>query len=170
MADKENKNAKQTGDNAPQFGLMVHTQYVKDFSFENPHAPESFSTADGTAPKMDANINMSLRLLDKEKALYEVVLEVSSTAKRNDKTLFMAEIQYGLVASVHKEVPEQHHHPLLLIEGPKMAFPFVRQLLANAIQAGGYPPLLLNPVNFEELYRQQYLQQAKAMKETKGNA
>ncbi|MAS86690.1 MAG: protein-export chaperone SecB [Micavibrio sp.] len=170
MADKENKNTKQTGDNAPQFGLMVHTQYVKDFSFENPNAPESFSTADGSAPKMDANINMSVRQLDKEKALYEVVLEVSSTAKRQDKTLFMTEIQYGLVASVNKDVPEQHHHPLLLIEGPKMAFPFVRQLLASAIQAGGYPPLLLNPVNFEELYRQQYIEQAKAMKDTKGTA
>lgn len=160
MSSEDNKNNEAAGSSgdAPQFGMMIHSQYVKDFSFENPNAPETLGAGSGQAPQMDANINMHATQVNKEMDLFEVVLEVSATAKREDKTLFLAEVQYGVLASV-KNVPEEHRHPLLLIEGPKMAFPFVRQLLASAIQAGGYPPLLLNPVNFEELYKQQYLSQ-----------
>jgi len=106
--------------------------------------------------------------LDKEKNLYEVVMHVNVTSEREGKVLFHVELQYGLVASVQGAVPEEHHHPLLLIEGPKMAFPFVRQILANTIQAGGYPPLLLNPVNFEELYKKQYMSQQQ--EQAAGNA
>ena len=96
---------------APQFGMMVHTQYVKDFSFENPNAPETLGGGQ-TQPKLDANINMHARALNKDEALYEVVLDVSASATRDNKTLFVAEVQYGVVASV-KGVPEEHHHPLL---------------------------------------------------------
>lgn len=145
----------------PQYGMMVHTQYVKDFSFENPNAPETLNQGEGQ-PQLDANINMQANVLDAEKHLYEVVLEVSAKAERANKTLFMAEIAYGLMVSVNKDVPEDHRHPLLLVEGPKLAFPYVRQLLSTAIQSGGYPPLLLQPVNFEELYRKQYMEQMKA--------
>ena len=159
MAKKQNDDNEvlQNGQ-APQYGMVVHTQYIKDFSFENPNAPETLAGGQGM-PQMDANINMQAIVLDAEKRLFEVVMTVSASAKRDDKTLFMAEVQYGIAASVSESIPEEHRHPLLLIEGPKMAFPFVRQILANAIQAGGYPPLLLQPVNFEELYRAQYLSQ-----------
>lgn len=152
---------------APEFGMMVHKQYIKDFSFENPNAPETLGGGQ-TQPKMEANINMQAISLDKEKNLYEVVMHVNVTSEREGKVLFHVELQYGLVASVQGAVPEEHHHPLLLIEGPKMAFPFVRQILANTIQSGGYPPLLLNPVNFEELYKKQYLSQQQ--EQAAGNA
>lgn len=161
MAENDATNNQDNSQAMPQFGLMVHTQYVKDFSFENPNAPETLSAGAGQ-PQLDANINMQANVLDAEKNLYEVVLEVSAKAERENKTLFMAEIAYGLMVSVNKDVPEEHRHPLLLVEGPKLAFPYVRQMLSSAIQSGGYPPLLLQPVNFEELYRQQYLEQMKA--------
>lgn len=172
MSDKDTKKEPQTPNAqgaAPQYGMMVHTQYVKDFSFENPNAPESYSYKGASTPNMDANINMHAKALDGEQNLYEIVLEVSAQATREGKTMFLAEISYGIVASVNENVPEQHRHPLLLIEGPKLAFPFVRQMLANAIQDGGYPPLLLQPVNFEELYKQQYLEQARAQAAAEAN-
>lgn len=136
--------------------VQIHTQYVKDLSFENPNAPDTLRAgqAGGQAgPKMDININLDVRPIeDKDiKSLYEVVLTLSATAKRDDTTVFLAELQYGIVASL-ENVPEDQHHPVLLIEVPRMAFPFARQILADATAAGGYPPLLLNPVDFHAMY------------------
>ncbi len=91
-----------------------------------------------------------------DKGTFEVVLHISATAKRGDTTLFIAELQYGVVCSISSKVPDQHIHPLLMIETPKMAFPFVRQILCDAVMGGGYPPLMLNPVDFEGLYISQY--------------
>tara|TARA_Y100001001_G_scaffold81364_1_gene79254 strand:- start:361 stop:870 length:510 start_codon:yes stop_codon:yes gene_type:complete len=166
----ENQNQQQgsTQDTARFASMTVHHQYVKDFSFENPNAPETMAGGQ-SQPALSANVNMQAKQLDKDQALYEVTLNVTATAKREEKVLFMAEIDYGLLLSV-PNVPEEHRHPLLLIEGPKLAFPFVRQILANAIQNGGYPPLLLNPVNFEELYKQQYLAQQAAAQDAVGTA
>ena len=137
--------------------LTVHAQYVKDFSFENPHAPATLRSdkKDGGAPEMQVNVNLRNARLD-DAGLYEVVLGIEAQAKRGDTVLFMAELQYGVVCSVAKSIPEQHVHPLLMIEAPKLAFPFARQILCDAVIQGGYPPLMLNPVDFEGLYIQQY--------------
>ncbi len=140
----------------PNLPLTIHAQYIKDMSFENPNAPESLRpTKETGAPQMEVNVNLDSNPLA-DKGTFEVVLHISATAKRGDMTLFIAELQYGVVCSVSSKVPDQHIHPLLMIETPKMAFPFVRQILCNAVMGGGYPPLMLNPVDFEGLYISQY--------------
>lgn len=137
--------------------ITIHTQYIRDMSFENPNAPESMR-AGKDIPDMNVNIGMDARSLsdDNVKNLYEVVLTISATAKRGDKPVFIAEVIYGVTVSISDVVPEDQHHPLLLIEIPKFAFPFARQILATLTSQGGYPPLLLNPVDFQALYMDRF--------------
>ena len=104
---------------------------------------------------MQVNVNMDSTALD-DKGMHEMVLTIEARAKRGDQILFIAELQYGVVCSISPSVPEQHVHPLVMIEAPKMAFPFARQILCDAVIGGGYPPLMLNPVDFEGLYLAQY--------------
>lgn len=158
MTDEKKDDSTETKPETPRAKaapVQIHTQYVKDLSFENPNAPDTLRAGQGgqTGPQMDININLDARPIeDKDiKSLYEVVLTLSATAKRDKTTVFLAELQYGIVASL-ENVPEDQHHPVLLIEVPRMAFPFARQILADATAAGGYPPLLLNPVDFHAMY------------------
>jgi len=139
----------------PNMPLTIHAQYIKDMSFENPNAPASLQSSEAGAPQMEVNVNLDSAPMD-QKGFYEMVLTINTTATRNDKTLFIAELVYGVVCSVAENVPEQHVHPLVMIEAPKMAFPFARQILCDAVIGGGYPPLMLNPVDFEGLYVSQY--------------
>ncbi len=135
--------------------VVIHAQYIKDLSFENPNAPGVFS--DAGKPVMDANFSMDAKKLDvkEHENLYEVSLGIHVVAKRADVVAFIAEIEYGVMVSLG-DVPEAQHHPLLLIEMPKYAFPFVRQIVANLTQQAGYMPLLLSPVNFKNFYMQQF--------------
>ncbi|MDB2682758.1 protein-export chaperone SecB [Alphaproteobacteria bacterium] len=141
--------------------VTVHAQYVRDLSFENPNAPESLQ-AGQSAPEMDVNIGMDARKLEDKATpnLYEVGLSVRAEAKRGEDVVFIAEILYGVTVSLGSEVPEDSHHPLLLIEIPKLAFPYVRKLLSDVTTDGGFPPLLLSPVDFQALYMQRFAQQA----------
>ncbi len=137
---------------ASNLPVMVHAQYVKDISFENPSAPFSLKPGQEN-PKMDVNINLDVRNLEdpQVKSLYEVALRMSVRATRADQTIYIAEVVYGVAVSL-PNVAEEHHHPLLLIEIPKLAFPFARKVVADLIQDGGYPALLLGPVDFASMY------------------
>lgn len=138
--------------NPSNLPVMVHAQYVKDVSFENPGAP--FSLRSGTEqPKLDVNITLDAKPLEdpQVKALFEVSLRLSARALRGNQTVYIAEVLYGVAASM-PNVAEEHHHPLLLVEIPKLAFPFARKILADLVQDGGYPPLLLGPVDFAAMY------------------
>lgn len=141
----------------PHLPMMVHAQYIKDFSFENPNAPASLrpDPAIKGGPNMDVNVNMNTTKLPDDN-MHEVVLTVEAKATRGDVVLFIAELQYAVVCTISPNVPEQHVHPLLMIEAPKMAFPFARQILCDAVIGGGFPPMMLNPVDFEGLYLAQY--------------
>lgn len=140
--------------------LSIHAQYIKDMSFENPNAPASLQSKEAGAPQMEVNVNLDNYPLE-QKGYFEVTLTINTKATRNDKTLFVAELIYGVVCSIAEGVPEQHIHPLLMIEVPKMAFPFARQILCDSVMAGGYPPMMLNPVDFEGLYISQYQKEQK---------
>lgn len=145
--------------------LIIHAQYIKDFSFENPNAPESLMPGQ-ELPETTVNVTLDSKKMAQnvgENHSYEVLLRIEASATRKGKVVFLAELDYAVVCSVHKDVPEMHHHPLLMIETPKLAFPFARQILAEMSSQAGYPPLLLNPVDFESMYRQQYLAQQKTM-------
>lgn len=136
--------------------MMIHAQYVRDLSFENPGAPESLRPGQ-PAPAIDISINMDARPLEDRqiRALYEVVISLSATARRANKAVFIAELQYGVSVSL-PEIPAEHHHPVLLVEIPRLAFPFVRQILANTTQQAGFPPLLMGPVDFQALYAERF--------------
>jgi preprotein translocase subunit SecB len=137
--------------------ITILAQYVRDLSFENPNTPDSLRAGQG-APEMNINIGMDARRLEDESIphLYEVVLNARAEASRGDSPVFIAEILYGITVSINEKVPLENHHPLLLIEIPHQAFPHVRQILSDLTMQGGYPPLLLNPVDFQSLYLQRF--------------
>ena len=145
----------------PQTPLLIHAQYLKDLSFENPNAPGILKKGDHP-PRMEMDIALNVKRLehDQHEHFYEVVLSVNAGAIRpinegEDKTMFLAECVYGAAVSI-SGLEEKRHHPLLFTEVPHMIFPFVRQILANATQAGGFIPLQLNPVDFRAMYLERF--------------
>lgn len=135
-----------------QTPLVIHRHFLKDMSFESPNAP-AVLVRTNTQPNMDLNILLDVNKVEDSdiENMYEVVMTVTVTAKREDTTLFIAEVIYGTTASING-LEEKQHHPLLFIEVPNMMFPFMRQILANATQAGGFNPLQLSPVDFRSMY------------------
>ena len=131
----------------------ISTQYIKDLSFENPRAPHVFVAAAGKTPQVQLSVAVSGSLLGDN--LYEVVLQLRAEAKHEDEVLFVAELAYGGVVVSSGEIPMEHLKPLIMIEVPRQLFPFARSILANATRDGGFMPLLLAPVDFEALHRQQ---------------
>lgn len=151
---------------APNVPVMIHAQYVKDFSFENPAAPASLMPGQDQ-PKVNVNVSTEAKRLPasdeaENGVMYESTLKLEVTATRADEAVFLTELEYAVVMTVGTEIPQEHHQPLVMIEGPKLAFPFARQIIADAIQQGGFPAVLLNPVNFELLYQQSMAQQKAA--------
>ncbi|MFY7760145.1 protein-export chaperone SecB [Aquidulcibacter sp.] len=136
--------------------VRVLAQYVKDFSFENPNAPNSLR--EGTQPKIDLQLDVSARAMD-ESGVFEVDLKINARSDREGQTQFIIELVYsGLFQFAN--VPGDALEPLLLAECPKILFPFARQLIATNSQAGGYPPLMLDPMDFGALYATQRVERA----------
>jgi preprotein translocase subunit SecB len=131
--------------------LIINMQYVKDLSFENPNAPQSLVPSAGS-PAVEIAVDVAVTPLDDQ--VFEVVLSMTSTAKHGDKPAFLIEIAYAGVFSVNG-VPEEHLRPILLIEAPRLLFPFARAIVANVTREGGFPPLMIQPIDFVELYRRQ---------------
>ncbi len=133
-----------------QAALRVLVQYVKDLSFENPQAPHSFQFA-GQQADMDVQVDINARNLGENQ--FEVELTARATAKREEQTVFIVECVYAGVFELQNVPPEQVE-PLLLIECPRQLFPFARRIIADSVRDGGYPPLLIDPIDFVALYRQ----------------
>lgn len=131
----------------------ISTQYIKDLSFENPRAPHVYVATAGKTPHVHISVAVSGSQIGEK--LYEVVLQLKAEAKHEDDIVFVAELAYGGVVVSSGAVPMEHLTPLIMIEVPRQLFPFARAILANATRDGGFAPLLLAPVNFEELQRQQ---------------
>lgn len=143
---------------APSEGpsLNVLAQYVKDLSFENPNAPNSLAPQEG-GPQININVNVSGQPLSATE--FEVELKLEAQAKSADAVIFNVELLYAGLFRI-KNVPEEHLHPFVLIECPRMLFPFARQILADATRNGGFPPLMLDPIDFVALYQQNAAQSA----------
>ena len=153
MADtSSNGGTPAAAENAPaeQPGIHVLGQYIKDLSFENPNAPRSLRPSD-KAPKLDVNVNVNARA--QSQTDFEIELKLEAKATRADETLFIAEVSYAGLFQV-RNVAQEHMHPLLLIECPRLLVPFARQIIADATRQGGFPPLMIDPVDFAALYRQ----------------
>lgn len=134
----------------PQVGILA--QYLKDLSFENPSAPQSFQGMAQAKPDIEVNVNLNARRVGEEG--YEVVLNITAkaTLKDQDVTAFVVEISYAGLFGV-RNLPEENLEPFLLIECPRLLFPFARRVIADATRDGGFPPLLLEPIDFVALYR-----------------
>jgi len=129
--------------------LIVNVQYIKDLSFENPRAPQSLAQQ-ASAPAVDINVDVNAQPLNPE--TFEVVLTVKASAKLNGETLFILELAYGAVVTV-RNVPREMLPPVLLVETPRLMFPFARNIVADATRDGGFPPLMINPIDFTDLLR-----------------
>lgn len=140
--------------------LTVVSQYVKDLSFENPRAPRSLQPGE-TRPEIQIRVDVRAQQLDAER--YEVSLQLHAEARSGEETAFMVELTYaGLFGLLN--IPQENLQPLLLIECPRLLFPFARRVVADATRDGGFPPLLIDPIDFATLYRrrQQQAQPAQA--------
>ena len=134
--------------------LSVLAQYVKDFSFENPNAPQSLMS--GQQPQINIQINVGANPLSDTDI--EVGLKLEGKAQNGETLLFGFELEFAGVFRV-QNVPQESLNAVVLIECPRLLFPFAREIIANAVRNGGFPPLLLDPVDFVALYRQKMEQQ-----------
>lgn len=152
------------GDNQPQADagappqLNVLAQYIKDLSFENPNAPRSLGPHQ-QQPAINVQINVGAGNLSPQE--FEVTLSVECKAEQAGAVLFSIELVYSGVFRI-QNVPQDSLHPVVMIECPRLLFPFARQIIANAVRDGGFPPLLLDPVDFVALYRQNMENQQQA--------
>lgn len=145
--------------------LLIHGQYIKDLSFEVPNAPVIFGDMMKEAPDVQVNVDVEAHKLAETQ--FEVCLKIRADCKLTeaDKVAFIAELNYAGIFEIN--VAKEHLEPMLLIECPRMIFPFARGVLANASRDGSFPPLMLNPVDFAAMYRQK-LEAAAAQKEAEG--
>ena len=130
--------------------LNVLAQYVKDLSFENPNAPNSLAPQQ-TQPQISINVNVGAQPLSQTE--FDVDLRLEAKATVGETVLFNVELVYAGLFRI-QNVPEEHLHPFVLIECPRLLFPFARQILAEATRNGGFPPLMLDPIDFVALYQQ----------------
>ena len=151
-------------DTGPAAGLI--SQYVKDLSVENPNAPQSYQWAD--APQLDVQFNIQATPVDTE--IHEVELKINMAAKSQAGTAYIIELSYGGLIGMRGLAPEQMH-AFMYGEAPRILFPFARRIVADAVRDAGYPPVLLEPIDFNGLYLQQLAQaQQTAETEPAGNA
>src|SRR5215813_13583362 len=139
-----------------QAQLSVLGQYIKDFSFENPNAPRSLAPSE-TQPAINIAINVGVQQLGQ--AEYEVSLKLEGKAENSGTVLFAFDLTFAGMFRL-QNVPPEHLQPLLLIECPRLLFPFAREMIATAVRNGGFAPLLLDPVDFVALYQQRMAQAA----------
>ncbi|MET0748830.1 MAG: protein-export chaperone SecB [Rhizobium sp.] len=142
MADEIN------GETAPS--LSVLAQYTKDLSFENPGAPRSLQSRE-KPPEININVNVNANPLSETD--FDVVLTLTADAKDDGKTVFHTELVYGGVFRV-VGFPQEHMLPLLFIECPRLLFPFARQIIADVTRNGGFPPLIIDPIDFATMFTQ----------------
>jgi len=152
------------GTTSPSLNILA--QYIKDFSFENPGAPRSLQARD-KAPAININVNVNANPLSDND--FDVVLALNAEAKDGDKVVFVTELVYGGVFRI-SGFPQEHMLPVLFIECPRLLFPFARNILAEVTRDGGFPPVLLAPIDFVALWQNRRAQQQAAAAPAQGNA
>ena len=142
MAEKHS-----SSDNRQQ--ISVHAQYVKDLSFESPAAPDCFVKTLGQ-PDVQIGVNVTAQRINE--TLFEIELILTATAKVEEKILFVAELSYaGLMSATN--ISDDNIQRLMMIEGPRLLFPFARAIMSDTTRDGGFLPLNLNPIDFIALYQ-----------------
>lgn len=131
--------------------IQINAQYIKDLSFEAPATPGIFGKMQSESP--DVTINVDVNAHPVQENLYEVQLHIRGTCAVGEETAFISELVYGGLFTIN--VPEEHLQPMLLIECPRLLFPFARNIVADTTRDGGFPPLMLAPVDFVAMFQQQ---------------
>ena len=144
-------------------GIRILAQYIRDLSFENPHAPDSLRAA-ATQPAIDLGVELNAR--GREDSLFEVDLKLTARAMRETETVFHLELIYAGLFQI-ADVAESDLEPVLMVECPRYLFPFARRLIADLTAEGGFPPFLLEPIDFAAVYA---ARKAQAEASTAGNA
>jgi preprotein translocase subunit SecB len=146
MAEQSSPN----GEGAPQVAprLSIVSQYVKDMSFENPRAPMGLQQ--NVRPEIQ--IRIDVRTAELSDGRYEVVIDINVDAKAGDAPVFLVELSYGGLFEL-ANIPPESLQPLLQVECPRLLFPFARRVVADATRDGGFPPLMIDPIDFVALYR-----------------
>ena len=129
-------------------GVRVLAQFIRDLSFENPRAPESLRAV-AAQPQIDLNVEMNARV--RPDGLYEVDLKLAAKAQNDGQPNFQVELLYGGLFQING-VPEADLEPVLLIECPRFLFPFARRVIADVTSDGGFPPFMLDPIDFAAVY------------------
>ncbi len=149
-----------------QAALVVNAQYTKDLSFEAPTAPGIFSMLQQNPPELKINVNVNAQPMQDN--VYEVELHIKAECKSGETVAFILELVYGGLFNIN--VPEENLRPVLLIECPRLMFPFARNILADCSRDGGFPPLMLGPVDFVRMYQEQLKKEGEGEKEGEGKA
>ncbi|HEV2552254.1 MAG TPA: protein-export chaperone SecB [Bosea sp. (in: a-proteobacteria)] len=145
-----NGNGNGAADAAPSMSALI--QYTKDFSFENPKAPRALGQQQAQeGPQMSLQVNVSSSALGEND--YETVLQLEGKAELNGEMLFAFDLSYGGVFRL-LNIPQEHIHPVLVIDCARLLFPFARQIIAEAVQGGGFPPFYVPSIDFAALYQQ----------------
>jgi preprotein translocase subunit SecB len=134
-----------------QPGIRVLAQFIRDLSFENPRAPDSLQMG-ANAPQMDVGVEMNARA--RPDSLFEVDLKLTATAQRDGSTVFHCELLYGGLFQI-TGVPENEMELVLMTECPRFLFPFARHIVAEMSAQGGFPPFMLDPIDFMGIYLSQ---------------
>lgn len=146
--------------------LAVAAQYIKDLSFENPNAPAALRGPNGQ-PQVQVNVDVQARGVGQDS--YEVMLRANIEAKQGEQTAFILELLYGGVF-ILRNIPPEHLEAVCLVECPRLLFPFARRIIADATRDGGFPPLMLDPIDFAALYLQGKQRQAQTQASPVGTA
>ena len=161
MAESQDNNAggAASNGNGAQPTLNIMAQYVKDLSFESPGAPNSLRGRD-KAPSININVNVNANPMSEND--FDVNLTLTAKANVDKEVLFNVELVYGGVFRI-AGFPKEHVLPVLFIECPRLLFPFARQIVAEATRNGGFPPLMLDPIDFAQMFQRKLAEdQAKA--------
>jgi preprotein translocase subunit SecB len=155
MADEQNAAGENefigSSEDFPQVGVI--SQYVKDLSFENPASPAVFQWQG--QPQIDVQFNIGAVNVGPE--VHEISLKIEVTATAAEGTAFKVDLLYAGLFAI-RNLPEDQMQPFLLAEAPRILFPFARRVIADAVRDGGFPPLLLDPIDFATLYMQRQAQ------------
>jgi len=130
--------------------FSVKGQYIKDLSFENPHAPQSLM-ATNAKPGIEVSVDLKAQKLQDN--IYEMTLHITARASTEGNTMFLVDLSYGGIFQV-AGIPEDRVEPLIMIDCPFVLFPFARRVIADITRDGGFPPLMLDPIDFHALYLQ----------------
>jgi len=154
MADQDPVSAGNGAGDSDAASVNILAQYTKDLSVENPSAPQVYQWQ--VQPQLDVQFNIGVTSAADE--VHEVALKIDVSARSENGVHFMVELTYaGLFAL--RNVPQEALQPFLLIEAPRLLFPFARQIIGEAVSNSGFPPLLLDPIDFTAAYMSQVQQQ-----------